>query len=539
MEGPLVTESSLLELSARRTIPTESSLLEVSHVLTTESSLLEADGAVFVRPIPKFVGIRIEKLVVESGQATVYVGIHEKSNMRVAVKVMHLHDKNSQAAYREELETLLQLRHPNILRIVTTFEKPQDCIVTRWMDGGPLNEWLQRAKDINGGKPISWVGAGRKIALDVANGLAYLHGEGKVHRDLKSLNVFMGDDGVAVLADFGFAKSVDVKEKALQVATFQIGTLHWMAPEMIRDETFSFASDIYAFGIIVWEILACVIPYANFAKKRQLEDAVLAGVRPPIEPSWPHEAKDLMIRSWCADSSARLTAATISKLLSESIQQMPEIIPKRMSSSSPAENPEDLFRAAQKLVKSKVLVDATVLLRKALAQKMDEARFLALLADCLQQAGDFVGALVLAEKVQRLNPSDKSSAKMAKDIQKYLSSQKWYRVEGASLVSADDAVNARKLASERMGASEFGSALRFLHFALLFEPTNTNMLQAVGVCLQKLAKFNETIYAFKVLVAFVNDSKERKRVYHSIAAIYEYIKAPDKAKAIRELADMA
>jgi hypothetical protein len=88
-----------------------------------------------------------------------------------------------------------------------------------------------------------------------------------------------------------------------------------------------------------------------------------------------------------------LTPATISKLLSESIQQMPEITPKRISSSSLAENPEDLFRAAQKLVKSKVLVDATVLLQKALAQKMDDARFLALLADCLQQAGDFFGAI--------------------------------------------------------------------------------------------------------------------------------------------------
>ncbi len=546
MEGDarLDTESSLLEVSVKRTIPTGSTLLEEASSakpLPTESSLLEVDGSVdeTVRKVPKFAGIRIEKLVVYSGQATVYLGVHENSKTRVAVKVMHLHDKNSQAAYREELETLLQLRHPNILRIVTTFEKPQDCIVTKWMDGGPLNEWLQRAKERNGGKPIAWVHVGRKIACDVANGLAYLHGEGKVHRDLKSLNVFVDGDGTAVLADFGFAKSVDVNEKVLQVATFQMGTLHWMSPEMIQDEKFSFASDVYAYGIIVWEILACAIPYANFTKKRHLEDAVLAGMRPPMEEAWPQEARDIMTRCWCADPGARITAVMIAKtLLSESVP-VAKTPQRAVAEGKTRENPEELFRAAQKLAKNKVVVDASVLLRRALVQHVDDVKVLALLAECLQRAGDFVGCLVVAERVLVLCPFEKGCTKMCKDIEKYLSSQKWYRSDKDIVFkTAEDVPKAKILAIEKMSSIDYGSALRCLHFALLFEPTSASMLQSVGVCLQKLAKFEEAIFSYKVLVAFAIDSKDKKPAYHSIAAIYDYIKAPEKAKAIRDLADL-
>jgi serine/threonine protein kinase len=234
-------------------VPTESSLLEqLSVVIARESSLLEPRSNC---AFPVFQGIKIEKEVVDSGQATVYIGVHESSKTRVAVKVLHLKDPNAKAAYREELETLMMLRHPNILRVISTFEKPQECIVTKWMEGGPLNEWLANQRKIGRGQPISWE-RGRRIALDIASGLAYLHSEGKVHRDLKSMNVFMDQDGTAVLADFGFAKSVDVQKVSLQMATFQMGTIHWMSPEMIRDQQYSFASDVYAFGIIVWEILS-------------------------------------------------------------------------------------------------------------------------------------------------------------------------------------------------------------------------------------------------------------------------------------------
>ncbi len=318
-------------------IPSESSILEIKSVhLATESSLLECNSS----PFPNFTGIRIDKQVVDSGQATIYVGVHESSKCKVAVKVMHIADPNAKAAYREELETLMRLRHPNILRVITTFEKPQECIVTKWMEGGCLNEWLTDQRRMRQ-RPILWGEGGRNVARDIASGLQYLHGEGKVHRDLKSMNVLMSEDGTAVLADFGFAKSMDVSKASLQVATFQMGTVHWMSPEMIRDEAFSFASDMYAFGIIVWEINACQIPYSEFTKKRQLEDAVLAGERPPLSESWPVEARDLMKRCWCNDPSHRLSASKVVEILGGQREQQAK------SMSTPADLKHSTQRAVQ------------------------------------------------------------------------------------------------------------------------------------------------------------------------------------------------
>jgi serine/threonine protein kinase len=467
-----------------------------------------------------FPGIKIEKLVVDSGQATVYVGLHENSKTKVAIKVMHLADPNAKAAYREELETLMQLRHPNILRVVSTFEKPQECIVTKWMEGGPLNEWLERAKKGNGGRSISWGARGRKIALDIASGLAYLHGEGKVHRDMKSLNVFMDQDGTVVLADFGFAKTIDVNKASLQMATFQMG--NWMSPEMIRDESFSFASDVYAFAMIVWEILSCQIPYANFTKKRQLEDAVLAGERPPIESSWPSEARVLMTRCWQSDPAARLKAADVVKILNLPYQgpldaKAPPVV-ANLELPRPLENVADLCKEGKRLLEKKQFVDACVLFRKALWGKSGDVEIMELISKCLHDSGDFVGALVMCEKILEIDPKNKSAVKQVKDLQKYLAGQKWYRLDrSAPLVSAGDVARAKKHIGEQLAMANYASALRSLHFVLIFEPTNTAVLQCVGLCLQKLLKFKEAIFAYQVLVAFTADRSDKIRLLDTIA----------------------
>lgn len=313
-----------------------------------------------------------------------------------------------------------------------------ECIVTKWMDGGPLNEWLERHRKENGGQCLSWAARGRAIALDIASGLAYLHSEGKVHRDMKSLNVLIDQDGTAVLADFGFAKSVEtskgfsllffsfvlifLQKVSLQVATFQMGTIHWMSPEMIRDELYSFSSDMYAFGIIVWEILSCRIPYANFAKRRLLEDAVLSGERPPVDPSWPAEARELMQRTWCNDPNARLKAGEVVKMLSAPYTGPVEKPQLRRESGAPPPAPlvnkesfADLIKEGKRLVDKKQFVDASVQLRKvslkdinslliflsvckALWAKSGDVEALDLLTKCSQEMGDFVGALVYCEK---------------------------------------------------------------------------------------------------------------------------------------------
>lgn len=115
---------------------------------------------------------------------------------------------------------MLQLRHKNVLPVVTVFENPRPVIVTKWLDGGTLTDFLKMELRERG--PLSWMERGKAIALDIASGLEYLHEEMIIHRDLKSLNVFLDQHGSAVIADFGFAKGVE--STSLKLATSMMGS---------------------------------------------------------------------------------------------------------------------------------------------------------------------------------------------------------------------------------------------------------------------------------------------------------------------------
>jgi len=100
-----------------------------------------------------------------------------------------------------------------------------------------------------------------RVAVECAKGLQFMHKIGYMHRDVKSLNVFLDGDMVAKVADFGMATNM---EKASDCA----GTIQWMAPEVLhnvlgRRSVYDKRSDVYSYGVMVWEIFHCEIPYAN------------------------------------------------------------------------------------------------------------------------------------------------------------------------------------------------------------------------------------------------------------------------------------
>ncbi len=265
---------------------------------------------------PRFPGLSLERFVVSSGQAEVYKGTcSDALKLPIAAKVLYLDDGKSKRAFVAEVTALRLLKHVNILSLEAFFEDPQFCIVTWWMEQGALNEILERAR--RAGSLVPWQGRGRKYAAGIAAGLSYLHSHKVVHRDLKSLNVLVGADDVALLADFGLAKLVETA--SIQVATAHMGTPCWMAPEMIERGTYTAASDMYAFAIIVWELCACKFPYETMASRRQIEDFVVRGERPPLNAQWDREAKQLMAACWAKEPQRRLTAGQVAERLGKDV----------------------------------------------------------------------------------------------------------------------------------------------------------------------------------------------------------------------------
>ena len=145
--------------------------------------------------------------------------------------------------FLDECNILKNLHHPNILLYMGACTiGPQYFVVTEFCDNGNLFEFLHMMRDTK----LTYDDA-RRIALEIAYGMNYLHGFKPpiLHRDLKSMNVLLDRNCTVKLADFGNTRTFQIQ------MTKQKGTFQWMAPEVIKGNTYSESSDVFSFGIIM------------------------------------------------------------------------------------------------------------------------------------------------------------------------------------------------------------------------------------------------------------------------------------------------
>lgn len=300
---------------------------------TTTKTQLRSEGG---RPDPSgppcpYPGIRYVKAIKEGGQGQVYAGRRD-SGEKVAVKVF-LEQEGAAEAYKTELRMLLKMsRHQNVVEVLDFFEMPSPALVMRLIDGEDLMDYLRN----NG--PCAEV-EGRKLAVGIAEGLCHLHRHGVIHRDFKSANIIRQRDGVPVIIDLGLGsvlerhakrqKKMTMDELCTTLATTHIsertsairGSFPWMAPEMITDQEWSEKTDVYAFGIIMWEIFSGETPFV-----RRGEDVnpmglllrIAKGERPPLSTvkHVSSELRDLMVNCWDASPKKRPTMRRALDMLS-------------------------------------------------------------------------------------------------------------------------------------------------------------------------------------------------------------------------------
>jgi serine/threonine-protein kinase len=228
----------------------------------------------------------LEELVGSGGMSDVFRARDNQLDRRVAIKILHgryAGDPEYLERFRSEARAVARLSHPNI---VTVIDRGDDAgrqyIVFEHVDGENLKELVLRSGRLPVGRAV-------ELALAVADGLAFAHQQGLVHRDVKPQNVLLSREGEVKVTDFGIARSLEVEHGVTQTGTV-LGTGEYLAPEQASGKPVSPATDVYSLGVVLWEMLAGEVPFdgENFVAValRHVNEPLpsLREVRPDVSP---------------------------------------------------------------------------------------------------------------------------------------------------------------------------------------------------------------------------------------------------------------
>lgn len=227
-------------------------------------------------------------------------------------------------AFRDEVQMLARLRHPNIcLFLGACLDPPCRTIVTEIVSRGSLWDALRTPhlfENRGRGDIFHWPWWVIRRVLDgTCRGLVYLHGNQPpiIHRDLKSANLLLDDSFNVKICDFGLARLRDFTT----TMTANVGTAQWTAPEVLAGKEYNESADMYSLGIVAWELLTGKCPYDHISN--QVEIAVNVAhhhVRPTLSEQCPKQVKTFIEKCWSEQPQSRLSAL-------EALKQLETVIP--------------------------------------------------------------------------------------------------------------------------------------------------------------------------------------------------------------------
>ncbi|GKY95355.1 hypothetical protein MPSEU_000497300 [Mayamaea pseudoterrestris] len=241
--------------------------------------------------------------------STIYRAAWRRANEGVqmlALKVAMINitgDTASVDELRREADIAARLYHPNIVDLVgVAADQECFCLAYDYCEGGSVLGLLSDSRRYYEYLPI---------ALDIANGCAYLHARNVIHRDLKPSNILLTRDHRAKIADFGMSVANFGQE-----LTAETGTYRYMAPEVIRHEPYSTNCDVYSFGVVLWQLITREIPFATMTPI-QAAYAVAEGRRPAIPPDTPRRLQEIIMACWDQDQAKRPSFTYITMALAD------------------------------------------------------------------------------------------------------------------------------------------------------------------------------------------------------------------------------
>ncbi|KAK4265592.1 hypothetical protein QN277_026622 [Acacia crassicarpa] len=266
---------------------------------------------------------------------TVYRGIYD--NQDVAVKVLDWGEDGVttaaetavlRASFRQEVAVWHKLDHPHVTKFIgasmgtSNLKIPEDsssthgensppsracCVVVEYLPGGTLKQFLFK----NRRKKLAFKLV-VQLALDLSRGISYLHSKKIVHRDVKTENMLLDRFARLKIADFGVARVEAMNPSDM---TGETGTLGYMAPEVLEGMPYNHRCDVYSFGICLWEIYCCDMPYPDLSFADLSAAVVRQNLRPEIPRCCPSSFANIMRKCWDGNPNKRPEMEDVVRML--------------------------------------------------------------------------------------------------------------------------------------------------------------------------------------------------------------------------------
>jgi len=249
---------------------------------------------------------RIDAPVARSGMASIFRATDVRDNRTVALKIPHpdmeadpiLFDR-----FQREAGIGERLNHPGVMRVFGGEKRSRVYMVMEWCEGRLLREILSEGK-IPQDRAI-------RITIRVLDALEYIHENGVVHRDLKPENIMVDADDHIKLIDFGIAGDAAARRLTYANFTATLGTADYISPEQVKGKRGDGRSDIYAMGVILYEMLTGRLPFSGSSPMEVMNDRLLNHPMPPsvADPAITPQLQEVLYRALERDPQNRYARA--------------------------------------------------------------------------------------------------------------------------------------------------------------------------------------------------------------------------------------
>jgi serine/threonine-protein kinase len=246
---------------------------------------------------------RIEGVAARSGMASIFRGTDLRTGRQVAIKIPHPEMEGDPVLYdrfQREVQIGQKLDHPGVMKVFSDDDHSQLYMVMEWVDGRLLRQILNDQKKFSPERAV-------KIALGIAEALDYIHSNGVVHRDLKPENIMINGDDRIKLIDFGIASNLGSRRLTFAKFSQTMGTPDYISPEQVKGKRGDGRSDIYALGVMLYEMLTGKVPFTGANPFVIMNDRLLNNPVPPreLDPSISPQLQEVIYRAMERDPAKR------------------------------------------------------------------------------------------------------------------------------------------------------------------------------------------------------------------------------------------